>query len=178
MNLKEVFLGLAVLILTFFVITYGINAISPQPKYEDFCTPSLWQQTQPLNETSCFELGGKWHSQDIKCIKQPCPHGYCDQEYSCRRAYNLNLERYNMNVFLIAVPLGIILILLGAYFFSLDAVGVGIMGGGLGSILKGLTSYWAYTSDVVRFLISLVGLVIVIYFGYKFQDRIKGKKKK
>ncbi len=52
------------------------------------------------------------------------------------------------------------------------------MGGGLGTVLRGVTSYWAYTNDLIRFLISLVGLVVVIYFGYKFQDKLKSKKKK
>ena len=175
MNLKEIFLGLAVLILTFFVLTYGINLFYSEPHYDDFCSPSI-VQVQNLNETTCFENGGKWTSY-APPVKGEVP-GYCDQDFSCREVYNLKLESYQMNIFLIAVPLGILLILLGAYFFSLDAVGVGIMGGGLGGILKGVSGYWAYSNDLIRFLISLFGLVIIIYFGYKFQDRIKGKKKK
>jgi len=175
MNIKEVFLGIAVLILTFFVVTYGINTFYSEPKYDDFCSPSLWQ-VQNLNETTCFDLGGKWTSY-AQPVKGEVP-GYCDQDFSCREAYNLKLESYHMNVFLIVVPLGILLILLGAYFFSLDFVGVGIMGGGLGTVLKGVSSYWSYSNDFVRFLISLAGLIIVIYFGYKFQDKIKSKKKK
>ena len=178
MNLKEVILGIAVLVLTIFVTTYGVNTFFSEPQYDDFCPPSLWNDGKILNETECFEMGGKWTAQDIECIRAPCPQGYCDQDYGCREGYELSLERYHMNVFLIAVPLGILLIILGAYLFSLEAVSLGIMAGGVGTILRGVGGYWRYSEDWVRFLISLLGLVILIYFMYKFREKINKKRKK
>ncbi|MDP3965999.1 MAG: hypothetical protein Q8Q04_00525 [archaeon] len=174
MNLKEIVLGIAILVLTIFVTTYGVNMIFSEPQYESICSPTLWE-VEALNETSCFEMGGKWIDQNIECIKAPCPQGYCDKEFSCRGSYELQIERYHMNVFLVAVPLGVLLILFGAYFLNLEAVGVGIMAGGVGTVLRGVGSYWRYSEDWIRFLISLAGLLIIIYFGYKFRERIGSK---
>lgn len=185
MNLREIILGVAVIILTMFVTTYGVNMFYNEPVYEDYCPSTLWQ-VNVMNETQCFDLGGKWAPQPIKCITEPCPQGYCENDFNCRQNYELANERYSMNIFLIAVPLGILLILFGAYFFSLNAVGIGIMTGGVGTLLRGVGSYWRYSEDWIRFLISLVGLGIVIYFSYRFKEMFglsshdskkKGKKK-
>src|SRR3989344_7462075 len=129
MNIKEIILGIAVLVLTIFVTTYGVNMIFSEPRYESICSPALWE-VEVLNETACFEMGGKWIAQNIECIKAPCPQGYCDKEFSCRSSYDLQFERYHMNVFLLSVPHGILLILIGAYFLSLESISVGIMAGG------------------------------------------------
>lgn len=171
MNLREVILGVAIFILTLFVTTYGVNVFFDEPQYDDSC-PVSKLEVPIMNESVCFEHGGKWTDQEVRCITEPCPPGYCDRDFSCREGYELSRERYSMNVFLIAVPLGILLILFGAYFFSLNAVGVGIMTGGVGTILRGISSYWRYSEDWIRFLISLLGLVIVIYFSYKFGDKL------
>jgi hypothetical protein len=176
MNLKEIIFGVAVLVLTLFVTTYGVNMFFSEPLYEDVCSPSLWE-VEVLNETTCFELGGKWMEGDIRGSGPQYLEGYCDKDFSCRESYNLRLERYHMNIFLIAVPLGILLILFGAYFFSLDAVSVGIMAGGVGTILRGVGSYWRYSEDWMRFLISFAGLVVLIYFVYRFQKKIGSNKK-
>ncbi|MFH1311048.1 MAG: hypothetical protein ABIH65_01440 [Nanoarchaeota archaeon] len=37
MNLKNVLLAIAIIILTIFVTFYGINTLFPKPDYEDFC---------------------------------------------------------------------------------------------------------------------------------------------
>ncbi|MCR4327828.1 MAG: hypothetical protein NUV46_04590 [Nanoarchaeota archaeon] len=177
MNLKEGIIGVAVLVLTLFVTIYGVNAFFSESQYNDFCPPTLWE-VEVLDEATCFEMGGKWMKTDIVCVTTPCPSGYCDKEFSCREAYELGLERYHMNIFLITVPLGILIVLAGAYLFSLESVSGGIMAGGVGTILRGVGSYWRYSEDWLRFLISVIGLTILIYFAYKFQEKISSNNKK
>ena len=38
MKIKDIILGIAILILTIFVAFYGISTIFPKPVYEDYCT--------------------------------------------------------------------------------------------------------------------------------------------
>lgn len=173
MNFKGFVVGVAVLVLTMFVTMYGLNMIYSEPQYEDFCSNSIWDVVE-YNETLCFENGGKWSEYPQKVEGEA--FGWCERDYTCRSAYELSLERYHANIFLIAVPVGIIILLVGFYFFSLEAVGVGLMFGGVGTMLRGIGSYWRYSEDWVRFLVSLMGLVVVIYFSYRFSEKFEKKK--
>ena len=168
MNLRSVILGGAIFILTLAVSIYGTNILFSEPQYEDFCPNTLWE-ANPLNESACFDLGGNWVYYDyVKSINQT---GYCDKDYSCRQAYELANERHSMNVFLVSIIFGTLLLLGGFYFFSLESVGVGIMLGGVGTLIRGVSSYWRYSEDWLRFLISLFSLAIVVYFSYKFSNK-------
>ena len=175
MNLREVILGIAIFVLTLFVTTYGVNMFYNAPDYNDFCDAENWKLAIQ-DETSCIEQGGEWN--DYAKVVDEEVRGNCDLDFTCREDYEIEQEKYSMKIFLVAVPLGILLILLGAYFFSLTAIGSGIMAGGVGTILRGISSYWRYSEDWIRFLISLFGLVVLIYFGYKFSDLLDFEKRK
>jgi len=170
MNLRGIIIGIAIFVLTLFVSTYGVNTFLNEPAYNDFCPNSILKVSE-MNESICFDNGGRWNPGFEN-------QGYCDQNFRCNEAYKLEKERYDMNVFLMAVPLGILILLGGFFFFSLESVGVGIMSGGVGTLLRGIGSYWRYSEDWLRFLISLTGLVIVIWVSYKFNERLERKRKK
>jgi len=174
MNIKAVILGAAIFILTMFVTTYGVDTFYSEPQYDDFCSNSIWE-VNDMTEAVCFENGGKWTSYTDKVDDGPT--GHCDRDFSCRKAYNLSQERYSMNVFLLAIPLGILVLFLGFYFFNLEPVGVGIMAAGVGTLLRGISSYWRYSEDWLRFVISLAGLLIVIFFSYRYSDKFHGSSK-
>ncbi|MDA3836141.1 MAG: hypothetical protein PF542_00810 [Nanoarchaeota archaeon] len=180
MNLRGLILGIAIFVLTLFVTSYGVNTVYPSVAYDDFCSNTYWEVAE-MNESVCFDNGGKWNDYGatpvkVDTIERPLETGYCDKDYLCREAYELANERQAMNVFLIAVPLGILILLGGFYFFTLETVGVGLMAGGVGTMLRGISSYWQYSSDAVRFLVSLAGLIVVIYFSYRFGNKIENKK--
>ena len=78
---------------------------------------------------------------------------------------------------MVALPLGIIIIIIGAFVFGLEAVGAGLMGGGVGTILYGVGGYWRYSADLMKFLLSLVGLIVVIYVAYWFNHKYKAWRK-
>lgn len=175
MNLKAIILGFTIFVLTLFVTTYGVNMLYPGPSYDDFCGENFGK-ISATDEITCLEEGGEWQQYDSPRIEGQ--EGYCDKDFTCREDYESALEKHARNVFLIAVPLGILIVLFGAYFFSLDAVGVGIMAGGVGTILRGISSFWRYSEDWLKFLISLIGLVIVIYFSYRFSEKLGFEKVK
>ncbi|NCN87173.1 hypothetical protein GW932_05035 [archaeon] len=175
-NLKAFIFGVAVFILTLFVTVYGVNSIYSKPIYEDFCPNSI-MEVNVMNESVCFENGGKWTPyQTFKACEAGEVCGSCDVDYSCREAYDLASERYSMNLFLISIPLGILILFFGFYFFKVDFVSVGLMAGGVGTLLRGIGTYWKYSEDWIRFLISLFGLLVILYFSYRFQGRIQDNK--
>ena len=176
MQIKNLVLGIAIIILTIFVSVYGISLIFPSVEYNSYCGDL---RTAQFIETAeqCDAVGGKWTPQDIKCITEPCPQGYCDRYFTCENEYDKARESRAMKVFFIAIPLGIILIFLGGYLFGLEAVGAGLMGGGVGTIIYGAGSYWQFGGDLLRFVLSLIGLIAVIYLSYWLNKRM-GKRKK
>src|SRR3989344_2564316 len=88
-------------------------------------------------------------------------------DYSpCQKEFEAAEKVYYKKVFLTALPLGIIIIIAGALIFGLEFVGAGIMAGGVGIIIYGVINYWRFTDDWLKFILSLIGLIIVIWFAY------------
>lgn len=175
MKLKENLLAFAIAVLTIFVAFYGVNTFFPSVDYDDYCgdyrVPKLAE-----DEATCVGLGGEWVPQDIKCITEPCVQGFCDFFSQCQEEYDSARESRGQKVFFVALPLAIILILIGAFVFGIEAVGTGIIGGGIGTLIYGSGAFWPYTENWIRFLISLIGLVVLIWLIYYFSR--KGKKKR
>lgn len=176
MKFKEVLLAIAIAVLVIFVTFYGINTVFPKPQYEDYCGDVRTFQVYETAE-QCIAVGGLWTPQDIKCITEPCPQGYCDTDYTCRQEYESALNARARNVFFVALPLGILLVALGAFFFGIESVGTGIIGGGVGTLIYGSGAYWPYTENWIRFVISLIGLVVLVWLIYYFEKRAKKKAK-
>lgn len=218
MNVKNIVIGIAIIVLTIFVAFYGINMLFPKPQYEDFCNMAPSQKVCPAvcvplyeiingqcvltecgsgcgadnintfpDSSSCEEglklsdqkkceiQNGTWIRQEIQCIKAPCPQGYCDTYSACSKEFESVLKTRARNVFFVALPLGVLIIALGALVFGLEAVGVGVMGGGVGTLIYGSGAYWPFSENWIRFVISLIGLVLVIYIAY-WANKKKWKK--
>jgi hypothetical protein len=174
MSLKNVVIGIAIIILTISVAVYGVNTFYASPEYEDFCDESRIAEVIEDAER-CEAIGGQWSVYDGPRSVDGA-EGYCDRDFTCREEYEDARETYSRNLFLITLPLGILIIALGALIFGLEAVGAGLMGGGVGIILWGVGGFWRFADDWLKFLLSLVGLVILIWLAYYFNKRLEKKK--
>jgi len=175
MDIKNFIMGVAIFILTIAVAVYGIQTFYEKPVYEDFCINSI--SPHLINSSlDCETSSGKWIS--YVALETKGPEGYCDLEYYCRQDYDHFSEKYSRNIFLISLPLGVLIIIAGAVFFGLEAVGAGLMAGGVGIIFYGIGGFWRFADTWLRFVLSLIGLVVLIYFAYWFNNRYTKKKKK
>ncbi|HRZ85224.1 MAG TPA: hypothetical protein P5277_00410 [Candidatus Paceibacterota bacterium] len=187
MKVKNLILGLAITILASFVAIYGIKAFyGDTPVWDDYCEVDKISVPQVEINTSakCEELGGNWNSlansAKFEAMAIPGVSGYCDFYYECQQEFDEAQKSYSKNLFLITIPVGVVLIVIGAVLFSLEAIGAGIMLAGIVTLIFGATSYWPNANNIFRFLISLAGLVIVIFIGYWINREIakEGKLKK
>ena len=175
MNVKNILIGIAIIILTFLVVFAGIQTFYSSPKYEDYCgryprypTPIAVDKTSP-DEIVC--------AQDVK----ECPDGTfvardpllgcefppCQSEFeTCYEEYDSAREKYARNLFIITLVISIALLAIGSAILKLEPVGSGIMGGGIVTLIYGAGYYWPSAENVLRFLIALAGLIIVIAFAY------------
>lgn len=169
MDLKSVAIGIAVIILTSFVTIYGIALFYSQPEYSDFCGEVKTMEIIE-SEQRCFEVGGQWNSYEYP-VKQGEITGYCDRDFTCRRGYEDAMKEHSKHVFYIALPLGVMVIIIGAVLFGLESVGAGLMGGGIVTLIYGAGGYWQYAQNLIKFFLSLAGLIAVIYFAYWFNKK-------
>jgi len=172
---RNLILGIAIFILTIFVGVYGINTFyGKAPQYNDYC-PNVIPQTQ----AECLKANGTWtdYNSQIPAEKIPAsataPTGYCDTYTYCQKQLEAAEKPYYKGIFIIAVPLGIVIIALGLLIFGLEAVALGLMTGGVSIIIYGAGSYWRFADDVVKFVLSLIGLVVIILLTYYFNQRLK-----
>ena len=175
MQIKNIVLGIAIMILTIFVMVYGIRIIFTPIEYNDYCE-GVKPQVLINTQVQCEAVGGQWHVYEGVKSEDGVIEGYCDRYYTCQEEYGDARELRSKNVFYLAIPLGIVLIFIGGYLFGLEAVGAGLMGGGVGTIVYGAGVYWEYSGDAIKFVISLIGLIAVIYLSYWLNKRV-GKKK-
>ena len=77
---------------------------------------------------------------------------------------------------MITLPLGILIIILGTLLFKLESVGAGLMGGGVGIILWGVSRFWIFAENFLKFILSLAGLGVLIWLAYYFNKKVNKKK--
>ena len=69
-------------------------------------------------------------------------------------------------LFIVAVPIGIAAIIVGA-LASIQAIGTGLMFGGIFTVMDGYCWYWSELQDWMRFLSLLAAFVVLIFIGYR-----------
>ena len=91
---------------------------------------------------------------------------YAEQQKQRQDAYAEAAKRFARALVIVATPLGIAAILIGAYS-SFPAVGTGLIVGGILSVGWGYFSYWSYLDDWIRFVSLLAGFAVLLFVGVK-----------
>ena len=143
---KKFAIGIGIAIIFPMMIHYGVSTFSPQPR---------WEKYQIINYYERY--------------KEASPQEKRQMEEEKTRLDNLRREKekqFETHLFFVAVPLGIIAIIAGA-FLSIQAIGTGLMFGGIFSIVDGYINYWSELSDGLRFISLLIAFIVLIVVGYK-----------
>jgi len=177
MHIKNIIIAIGIIILTISMGVYGVHTLYKTPDYNKYCG-EMEKNWYVNNSAECEAAGGLW-SNYVGPKEATSPVGYCDTAYTCRQDYESDREVYSRNVFLIALPLGIIIIAIGALVFGLEAVGAGLMAGGVGIVLWGVGGFWSFAEDWIKFLLSLLGLAVLVWLAYYFNKKFgKGFEKR
>jgi len=75
-------------------------------------------------------------------------------------------EAFARVLILVATPLGIAAMLIGAYL-PLRDIGTGLILGGILTVGHGYWSYWDHLQDWRRFVSLLLGFVVLLFIGYR-----------
>lgn len=176
---KQILLAIGIAIIFALFVGYGVATFYKSPKYDDFCKgkefprPYL-EEKQVCNincsyvapdenlTNDCNEKKGDLlaNYDDKGCIKSY----YCEM---CAKGFMDSNEKYNKNVFIITLIIGLIAIIVGGIVLNLVSVSSGLMGGGILTVIYGTIRYWGYMPDVVRFIELGVVLAALIWISYK-----------
>ncbi|MBN2142258.1 hypothetical protein JW711_02920 [Candidatus Woesearchaeota archaeon] len=165
--------GMLVLLPLFFGLFF--DAVYESPEYDDFCNYTYpMAPAKPLvNRENCADVYNKPEVQ--ACSREDgeprfeydesgCEvYSYCDY---CSKDYKDAQARYNRNLFFILAPLGLIVIIIGIYFW-IDYMGAGFMFGGLITLFYATVRYFSDMSKLLRAIVILIELLIIIWLGIK-----------
>jgi hypothetical protein len=134
---KKLALGFGLAIIFPMMIHYGVSTFSSEPKFESYAKQEEFNKTATPQE--------KIQKEEVRESAQ---------------------KQFEKHLYMVAVPLGLAAILIGA-FSRVQSIGSGLMIGGIFSITDGYINYWSYLEDWMRFLSLLAAFAILLIVGYK-----------
>lgn len=143
---KKFALGFGIAIILPMLVHYGVSTFSPRPKWRDYQIENYYERYKDASPEEKERLLEEKKELDRK-----------------RREARKRFERH---LFFMAVPIGIIALVVGS-MMSIQAVGTGLMFGGIFTLIDGYAWYWSELQDWMRFLSLLIAFVILIFIGYR-----------
>lgn len=146
-------LGIAILFVLFANLV--AQAISPEPKYEDFCPA---QRASKLIETqeSCVADGGFWDG------------NYCDMYRECSTAYQSAQEGYDNNTSTIFLGMSVLLLILGTIFVNRNNLYSSIFVlSGVILLLVTMIRFWPAMHQLLQLLMVGISLLALLYLAQK-----------
>ena len=143
---KKFALGFGIAIILPMLVNYGVSVFSPSPRWRDYHGSEYYQGSQGISLEQKAKLNEERKKQTDK--------------------YRNAQKVYQRNLFFVSVPVGIISIILGSVIL-IQAVGTGLMFGGIFTLIYGYCWYWSELQDWMRFLSLLAAFAVLIFIGYR-----------
>ena len=166
---RQIAIGFGIAVIFPLLVYYGVSTFHPAPKWQDFnpILPSLSANATTAEITTTLlprVIVIRPLSVKAKRIASAGRSGFrCRAE---RQAFIDAGNQCSRILVIVATPLGIATILIGAYLTS-HAIGTGLILGGIGAIAIGYWSYWNHLEDWMRFASLLAGFAILLFVGYR-----------
>jgi hypothetical protein len=143
MNLKNLVLGIGIVIVFALVLWQGIEVFSPTPQWNDFC------------------------SEPERIIRDPAPEPMEARPLpdfkECQEEYEVARDKHSQIVFYISIIVAILAIILGLSTLSVEPVGSSLIASGVWAILWGSAINWNNFATLMRFILLLLALIILIW---------------
>lgn len=188
MNVKNLVLGVGIFIVYLLMLNYGIQAFYPSPQYNDFCknnpqyyypgstpvkpAPEINCSVTPTQQQydQCSEEGGSLAADTYDA--NGCAAAFkCDM---CNKDWVDAQKAHSKVVFVISLIVGMLTLLVGWLFLTFEPVGSSLMASGVGAFVYGSIMNWNNLSDIWRFLLLFVALVLLIWIAYMLNKSGRG----
>jgi hypothetical protein len=141
---RQIVIGFGIAIIFPLLIHYGVSTFHPAPKLESSITA-------PLAPNASADERKEYFAQ---------------QQQQRQKAYAEAAKEFARILVMVSTPLGVAAIFIGAYL-AFQAIGTGLILGGILTVSWGYLSYWGYLDDWIRFISLLAGFAILIFVGIR-----------
>lgn len=154
---KKFGFGFGIAVILPMLVHYGVSTFSPQPKWQDYYSSGYYQDYQESTPEKKKELQQERKKKD--------------------EAFRSKRKVFERRLFYVAIPVGIAAIIAGA-ILAVQAVGAGLIFGGILTLIDGYCWYWSELQDWMRFLSLLVAFVVIVFCGYmNLNNKLEGGSK-
>jgi hypothetical protein len=141
-----VMIGIVIVLNVFFMVMRGL--VFQEPNYTDFCPNPPMPVAASIGETSS--------NYDTT---------------ACSAAYTKAENQYQLDGFIMLIGLGVLAIIIGVIPLGSSIVSTGLSYGGVLAFIIASGQYWTDAGNWLRFAISLIALIVLVYIGFKrFKD--------
>jgi uncharacterized protein (DUF983 family) len=176
-NWKKGILSTAIAIVFTIFIIQAESIMLNEPEWDQFCSREQYPRPEKLFieeldckdtmiqnagiENTCQEMKGQviYKTNDLGC-QEAIECSTCNIDYDKAR------DNFEKTAFIISLIVGIIAIGIGVVA-KVNAIGTGLMGGGLLLIVIGTMQYWSGLQQYARLIILGLVLGILIFIGQK-----------
>lgn len=152
---RKIILGFGFAVLLPMLIHYGIEVFSPSPEWKEYQVQNYHERHQRASPEEQERLEAERNRLE-------------DQREAAQK-------RWSQTHFFVGVPIGIAITLLGS-LIRVQAVGGGLMLGGIFTFTEGCWWYWEPLSRLGRFLVLLVAFGVLLWIGYQRLSELKQPK--
>ena len=186
MNVKNLVLGVGIFIVFLLMLHFGIETFYASPKYEDFCKRGEFMGYYPEKilaysanctyskqlreqEQACYEQTGQpvYEYDENGCNVAVKECNLCNKEFTSKQA------GHDKVVFVVALIVGIIVLLIGYGVLNVEPVGSALMASGVGAIFYGSMRNWINLTNVWRFLLLLLELILLIWVAQRLNRNVR-----
>jgi uncharacterized membrane protein YphA (DoxX/SURF4 family) len=144
---RQIVIGFGIAIIFPLLIHYGVSTFHAEPKLESSIAAPL-----PPNATAD-------ERKEYFARQQQEPQQQ-------QKAYAAAAKEFARILVMVSTPLGVVAILIGAYL-AFQAIGTGLILGGIFTVAWGYWNYWWYLDDWIRFISLLAGFAILMFIGVR-----------
>lgn len=192
-DIRKIIIIFVIAVLFSVLVFAVIEAIYPQPKYEDYCGNQDYSTEKPcITQQACPEIKVSQAERDSCSAKKGyieytnydvnnCPTKFiCN---TCQMQFNSEQEKYSRYVFYISALLSLIAIFIGLYLPAKkntinEWVGTGFMLGGTFALFFGTLTSFIFLDRYVRPIVIFLELILVIFLTYRKIGNLREDKKK
>jgi hypothetical protein len=153
---RQIAVGFGIALIFPLLIYYGVATFYPPPKMQTTVVASIMASNPTPEERQKYRDEDRERQQEQRKQKE---------------AYDAAAKDFAHHLVIVSTPAGVAAIFIGAYL-ALQAIGTGLIFGGIFTVTCGYWSYWQYLDDWIRFVSLLAGFIILIFVGYR---RVAGK---